>query len=157
MTVNSLTNSSSASSLAAVGLGSASASSSASSVGDSSDMSQIAKLMKELSDLAQNDPAAFKAVAEQISEKLKEAASSAQGGQADFLNDLADKFAQAAQTGDLSSLRPSSAQGLPGGHTHVQKYAEQQQGSLAQGGQGVDVAQIIESALDQAGPSAAAS
>jgi hypothetical protein len=118
---------------------------------DPPQVSERGKLMQELSDLQSSDPGKFKKVSEEISEKLKEAASSASGHQAAFLNKLADKFGQAAQSGDMSALQPTGGAGGHHGHHHVHKYAAQQQATDASGGQqqsGVDVAQIIQSTLD---------
>ncbi|HTN54383.1 MAG TPA: hypothetical protein VML50_18390, partial [Anaeromyxobacter sp.] len=67
-------------------------------------------LMGELSELSQSDPSKFKAVMQEIAEKLQGEASQASGDKAQALGNLADKFDQAAQTGDMSSLQPSGAQ-----------------------------------------------
>ncbi len=74
---------------------------------DGVDFSQVAQLFKELQKLQSTDPAEFKKVLTDAAQKLKDAA----GQQSDptaasFLTNLADKFQQAADTGDLSVLKP---------------------------------------------------
>ena len=82
----------------------------ATSGSDDSNFSQGAALMSKLSDLQSSDPDKFKEVAQQISDKLSEAAgSSSDSEQASMLSDMADKFATAASTGDMSSLAPPEA------------------------------------------------
>ncbi len=119
-------------------------------------VSERGKVLQELNDLQKSDPAKFKQVTEEISQKLRDAANSASGGQATSLKTLADKFAQASQSGDMSALQPAGAHGGHGGHHHVHKYAAQQQGTDSSTSQqqqqqpGADIAQIIESALSDA-------
>jgi len=149
MTITGLSNAATSSAVAGVEADSASGSLSATSAGDTSNLSEFAQLMKQLGDLATSDPAEFKQVAEQISQGLKQAAQGATGSQADFLDTLADRFSQAAQTGSMAPLKPP-ATAAHGGHHHVQKYAAQQGASdLGSSGDG-DVASIIESALSTA-------
>ena len=74
---------------------------------DRVDFSQVAQLFKELQKLQSTDPTEFKKVLADAAKKLKDAA----GQQSDstaagFLTNLADKFQQAADTGDLSVLKP---------------------------------------------------
>jgi hypothetical protein len=117
-------------------------------------VSERGKLLQELSDLQKSDPEKFKKVTEEISQKLRDAASSASAGQASALNKLADRFDQASQSGDMSALQPADgAGGHHGGHHHVKKYASNQQGTgdgTSQQQPGADIAQIIESALSDA-------
>src|ERR1700759_1604677 len=68
-------------------------------------LSKPAELFKQLSDLQQSDPAAFKQAASQIADQFKQEAASAQGPESEGLNRLADAFTQAAQNGNLSSLQ----------------------------------------------------
>jgi len=123
----------------------------------SSQVSGPAKWMSELQDLAKSDPDKFKQVTSEIADKLRQEASSATGNQATFLGKLADKFEQASQSGDMSSLQPpSGVSGHHGHHHHVQKYAAQQQGAGTDGSgapQPVDIAQIIQSSLQNMGVS----
>jgi len=123
----------------------------------SSQVSGPAKWMSELQDLQKTDPDKFKQVTSEIADRLRQDASSATGQQATFLNKLADKFQQASQSGDMSSLQPpAGASGHHGHHHHVQKYAAQQQSAGADASgtqQQVDLAQIIQSSLQDAGVS----
>ena len=149
MNVSSL---SSLSSVSPIDLTSTTSSSSVTGPTDSSTPSDFAKLMKELSDLQKSDPNKFKKVADEIAQKLKDAASSATGGQADFMNRLASKFEQASQSGDMSALQPPAASGQHHGHHHVHKYAAQQGTDPASAPQqGVDIAQIIQSSIEDVG------
>ncbi len=76
-------------------------------------------LFGQLADLAQTDPAKFKKATAEIAEKLKQAAGEASGDRAKFLGQLADRFDQAAQSGDPSVLKPQGAGGAhPHGHHH---------------------------------------
>ena len=87
--------------------GSTSTTASTDTASDGVDFSQVAQLFKELQKLQSTDPAEFKKVLTDAAQKLKDAA----GQQSDptaasFLTNLADKFQQAADTGDLSVLKP---------------------------------------------------
>jgi flagellar motor switch protein FliG len=112
-------------------------------------VSKMGDLMSQLQQLSQSDPAKFKQVMAEISDKLKAQAGDATG-KADFLNKLADKFSQASQTGDMSALKPPQAQQGAGAahhhhghHAHAATYA-----NTAQQTQPTDsLAQIIQSAL----------
>ncbi len=121
MTVNSLSNSSAV--WQTTGLSSLSNSSRTGQVSgpgqDSSQVSELGKLMKQLSDLQQSDPSKFKEVTATISKKLEEAASTAtengDSRQAKALSELADKFKTASENGEVPDLKPSGFQGRPGG------------------------------------------
>ncbi|MBZ5675303.1 MAG: hypothetical protein LAP61_13755 [Acidobacteriia bacterium] len=77
---------------------------------DRVDFSQVAQLFKELQKLQSTDPAEFKKVLTDAANKLKDAAGQqSDSAVASFLTNLADKFQQAADTGDLSALKPPSA------------------------------------------------
>jgi len=97
--------------------GNTSTTASNSTASDGVDFSQVAQLFKELQKLQSTDPTEFKKVLTDAAKKLKDAA----GQQSDstaaaFLTSLADKFQQAADTGDLSVLKPpapASAYGPP--------------------------------------------
>ena len=115
------------------------------------------KWMSELQSLANSDPDKFKQVTSEIAQKLRQDASSATGNQAAFLDKLADKFDQASQAGSMSALQPpAGASGHHGHHHHVHKYGAQQQSAGSDGSgteQQVDLAQIIQSSLQDAGVS----
>ena len=114
------------------------------------------KWMSELQSLASSDPDKFKQVTSEIAAKLRQDASSATGNQAASLDKLADKFDQASQSGSMSSLQPPGGVSGHHGHHHVHKYGAQQQSAGSDGSgteQQVDLAQIIQSSLQDAGVS----
>jgi len=76
-------------------------------------ISQGASLLSQLQDLEKSDPAKFKAVMSQVSGELRAEAQQSGGSKAALLNELADRFAAAAQAGDVSALSasPSSPTG----------------------------------------------
>src|SRR5262249_13472971 len=82
---------------------------------DSSQVSDFAKLMKELENLQQSDPSQFKETTAKIADKLeaaaKEAADSGDSQQASPLNDLASKVKAASETGEMPDLRPPGDSG----------------------------------------------
>ena len=73
--------------------------------------SQMGQLMSQLQSLEQTDPAQAKSVLATIGSNLK-----AEAGSNPMMSQLADKFTQASQTGDLSGLQPTK--GGHGGHHH---------------------------------------
>jgi len=97
--------------------GNTSTTASNSTASDGVDFSQVAQLFKELQKLQSTDPAEFKKVLTDAAKKLKDAAGQQSDSKAAaFLTSLADKFQQAADTGDLSVLKPpasGSAYGPP--------------------------------------------
>jgi hypothetical protein len=72
-------------------------------------LSKPGELMQKLSQLQASDPAKFKDVVQKISDSFATAAKNATGDDAKRLQDVADKFAQAAESGDLSAFRPAQA------------------------------------------------
>ena len=123
---------------------------------DSAQLSPMAILLNQLQQLQQTDPDKFKSVMSSIADTLKADAQSATGPQAQRLNALADKFSQAAQTGQMPDLQPKGQhQGASGHHHHhpqVQSY--QDSSSATTGSQkqpAFDLAQIIQTALQQSG------
>jgi len=96
------------------------------SQGASFQSSKAADLFNKLSQLQASDPAKFKAVTADIANKLKAAAAQTTGAQAQHLNDLAAKFQQASDTGDMTALQPAQQQQ---GHHHHHHYASQTTGS----------------------------
>jgi hypothetical protein len=85
---------------------------------DSVGLSGPAQLFNELQQLASSDPTKFKEVAAQIAQQLETAAgesdsstgsSSSTGGVNQMLANLASKFEEAAETGNVSVLQPPSA------------------------------------------------
>ncbi len=75
-------------------------------------LSQMGQVMTQLQSLEQTDPAQAKSVLATIGSNLK-----AQAGSNPMMSQLADKFTQASQTGDLSGLQPPKG-GHGGGHHH---------------------------------------
>ncbi len=77
---------------------------------DSSKLSELAKLMKQLEEIRVSDPAKYKEITAAISTQLEGAAQSAasQGDSqsASMLNDMASKFKTASETGDEVDMRP---------------------------------------------------
>ena len=122
---------------------------------DSAQLSPMASLLNQLQQLQQTDPDKFKSVMSSIADTLKTDAQNATGPQAKRLNDLADKFSQAAQTGQMPDLQPPGQQQGASGHHHHHHH----QVSSYQNGSGTstsspsqpkfDLAQIIQTALQQ--------
>jgi hypothetical protein len=91
---------------------------------DSVEFSQAGQLLKDLKQLQTSDPAEFKQVLSDAATQLKTAAGQqTDPGAASFLNNLSDRFQKAADTGDLSALKPNTpagggykAHGHHGGH-----------------------------------------
>uniref|UniRef100_I2Q3X1 Uncharacterized protein n=1 Tax=Desulfovibrio sp. U5L TaxID=596152 RepID=I2Q3X1_9BACT len=78
--------------------------------GDEKKFSQGAEMMQKLKDLQSSDPDKFKEVAQTISDKLTEAAKNSTDSKASgMLTKMADKFASAAKSGDMSALTPAEA------------------------------------------------
>lgn len=125
------------------------------STGDSAQISGPGKLFAELKQLAASDPTKFKAVAADIATKLKEAAGTTSGTTTanSPLADLAAKFQQAADTGDVSTLQPPSGGGRAHGHHHhhhggVGTYNQQGQVQPSQGttaANGADLKSLFDS------------
>jgi hypothetical protein len=110
----------------------------------SAEISKPGELFSKLQQLAQQDPDKFKQIAGSIADNLRTAAQQAGGNGSSFLNKLADRFDQAAQSGDLSSFQPhqeeQGAGGVQGQHHHHGHHG---------GGGGGAIASIFENALDE--------
>ena len=78
-------------------------------------LSKMGDLMKQLQSLATSDPDKAKSVMSSIASQLTDKANATGDSR---MQALADKFSQAAQTGDMSSLQPPAqgAQGAQGAH-----------------------------------------
>jgi len=131
---------------------------------DSSAISSLASLMSELQQLQQSDPTKFKAVMADVASTLKTDAQNATGSQASALNNLAAKFDQASQSGQMPNLQPQGQHGAGGHHHHhhVQSYQSQADdtastSSAASSGSSqqtpFNLAQVIQNALQTAGVS----
>ncbi|MGC4088016.1 MAG: hypothetical protein QM756_08985 [Polyangiaceae bacterium] len=81
-------------------------------------ISSPGRLFSQLSQLAEQDPAKFKEVAQQIADDLRESASQLEGHEAAFDTRLAERFEQAAQTGDMSAFAPRKSGGSEHPHHH---------------------------------------
>jgi hypothetical protein len=77
-----------------------------SSAGATFEKSKPGEVLNKLAQLQESDPEKFKQVTAEIAEKLKAAAKEMTGTEAERISDLADKFQQASETGDLSVLQP---------------------------------------------------
>ena len=74
---------------------------------DATDLSKGAQTMQKLSDLASSDPEKFKAAAQEISDKLTEAAKNSTDSKAsEMYTKMAEKFSSAAKSGSMDSLTP---------------------------------------------------
>jgi hypothetical protein len=163
MDISSINNNSALSQLLANQGSTTTATSSGSVPTDSSNVSSFANLMSELQQLQQSDPTKFKAVMADIASTLKTDAQNATGSQASALNNLAARFDQAAQTGQMPNLQPQGQPGAGGHHHHhVQSY--QSQAADAAGTPSAaesassqktpfNLAQVIQNALQTAGVS----
>lgn len=83
-----------------------------SSGSDKTKLSKLGELMSKLQDLESSDPAKAKQVLTSIASALTDKANAA-GSSDPHLQELADKFTEAAKTGDLSGLKPKG-----GAHHH---------------------------------------
>ncbi|HEY2407508.1 MAG TPA: hypothetical protein VGI10_15965 [Polyangiaceae bacterium] len=112
----------------------------------SATISKPGELFGKLSQLSQQDPAEFKQVTQSISDELKSAAQGATGQQAQFLNELAGKFSQAASSGDASVLQPGGDKaGAASGHHHHHHGGAH--GASGGGSGGIEA--VLTQALDQ--------
>ncbi len=93
-------------------------SSKSNSVSDQIDFSQIGQLFSQLQQLQTSNPTEFKQVLTDAATKFKAAAAqSTDPQQTAFLNNLAGKFQTAADTGNLSALKPDSSPGGSSGYS----------------------------------------
>ena len=121
---------------------------------DSAQISPMASLLNQLQQLQQTDPDKFKSVMSSIADTLKADAQNATGSKAQHLTELANKFDQAAQTGQMPDLQPKGQQqGATGHHHHHHQVKSYQEGSSLSGSSQnqptFDLAQIIQAALQQ--------
>ncbi len=91
-------------------------------------VSPMGQLMRDLHGLKSNDPNAFAKVTASIANRLHEIAANEPDESADRLNRLADRFAQASQTGNLMALRPTAhlpTRALHGAAAYAQAHQEE--------------------------------
>lgn len=98
---------------------------------DEAKLSKVGQQMSQLSKLQTSDPEKFKAAAQEISDKLAEAAkNSTDEGESSALNEMSAQWAEAAESGEMSSLKPkappSGAQNSA--QSAAMKFKSQQQG-----------------------------
>lgn len=122
---------------------------------DSTQLSPMASMMNQLQQLQQTDPTQFKSVMSSIAATLTTDAQNATGPQAQHLTDLANKFSQAAQTGQMPDLQPpGQQQGASAHHHHHHHVSSYQNGSSSSTSSPsqprFDLAQIIQTAMQQA-------
>jgi hypothetical protein len=100
---------------------------------DSGTISPAGQMMSQLEQLQQQDPAKLKKILAQIANQLSAAAQlHGPGNQADLLYKLAGRFKSAAQTGDLSRLKPRAGH-FGQAHLAHQAYQQSQQELAALG------------------------
>jgi hypothetical protein len=107
-------------------------------------ISRPGQLLGRLQQLSESDPAAFKQVTEDIADKLRQSAQGLSGAAADRANALADRFAAASQSGNVSSLEPQQAQGAQGAQGHHHHHHGGGGGGAAGG-----IASVLSNALDE--------
>ena len=152
-TLGTLTGSSSSSTVSAASGADDSSSDGLSIQGDDKKFSKGAEMMQKLKDLQSSDPEKFKEAAQKISDSLSEAAKNTSDSKtAEMYSKMADKFAEAAKSGSMSSLNPpeapSNASGAQG--QAAMKYAQQSGSNPME-----QVDSIISSALSGVGASEA--
>jgi hypothetical protein len=123
---------------------------------DSVDLSKPAQLFSKLQELAKSDPEKFKQVCADIAEKLKAASQETTGRDANMLADLAQKFQNVADGGDISQLQPPPPPSFSqsGG---VSAYSQQQDEALIEmmqhrqddTGSNSQIATLMDSILDE--------
>jgi hypothetical protein len=142
MNVNSITSQSLLSSISS-GSSIAPAQSASVSTADGADLSGLAQFFSALKQLSVSNPSQFKQITAQISQQLNAAAQSATDpNEAQQLTAVANRFQQASQTGDFSSLLPQqqsgadastsasgSTQGHHGHHHHHGGYSQASSGT----------------------------
>lgn len=82
---------------------------------DSTKFSKMSELFNKLEQLKSSDPDKFKSLMSEAAEKLKTAAQEQFGFASKMLSDLAGKFEDVANGGDISQLMPHRGDRGPGG------------------------------------------
>ena len=113
----------------------------------SAGISQPGELMGKLQQLSQQDPTKFKEVMSDIADKLREQAQQS-GDPNGMVGKLADKFAQAAQTGDMSPFQPNTASSSASqtGQVH---HGHHHHGHGGGGGASGAIQSVLSSAIDE--------
>jgi hypothetical protein len=90
-------------------------------------MSNPAEFFSDLKDLQESDPEKFEEVVSSIADKLEAAAEDEDLSSASsMLSDLAAKFRDVANGGDISQLQPPEPPGNPGMMPPDEQYAQQE-------------------------------
>ena len=98
---------------------------------DSVETSNPAEFFSKLQELQESDPEKFKEVVSDIADQLEAAAEDEDLSSASsMLSDLAAKFRDVANGGDISQLRPPEPPANPGMMPPEEQYAQQEQESL---------------------------
>jgi hypothetical protein len=125
---------------------------------DSIDFSKPGELFSKLKELQQADPEKFKQVCADIAQKLKSASQDQSGFGSKMLSDLAEKFQNVADGGDISQLQPPPPpQGFPAGGQSVNAYGQQTDKSVIEmlknqhdkGGPNSEMSQLIDSIMQE--------
>ncbi|HEX7557000.1 MAG TPA: hypothetical protein VF338_10285 [Leptolinea sp.] len=98
---------------------------------DSTETSNPAEFFSKLQELQKSDPEKFQEVVSSIADKLEAAAGDKDLSSASsMLSDLAAKFRDVANGGDISQLQPPEPPANPGMMPPDEQYAQQEQNSL---------------------------
>jgi len=98
---------------------------------DSSETSNPAEFFQKLQELKESDPENFKEVVSSIADKLEAAAEDEELSSASsMLSELAAKFRDVANGGDISQLKPPEPPANPGMKPPDEQYAMQEQDAL---------------------------
>ncbi|MGD0209919.1 MAG: hypothetical protein ABSC14_02935 [Desulfomonilia bacterium] len=121
-----------------------------SSQGDSVNVSQSSQLFSQLQQLQQSDPDKFKQVMTNIAGELQSAAQGKDGFEAKLFSDLATKFQNVANGGDISQLMPptpsSSDQYTQQGSVSAKHHHGHHHGT---GGAQNDIKQVMSNVIDE--------
>jgi hypothetical protein len=126
------TTATSAVSSATSGLGTTSSPQGSSSALGSAAISSFAQFLSKLQNLAKTDPTKEKSVLGDIANKLQTQAQATGGDAGQRLSQMADRFTQAAQTGDLSALQSKTTSATSGGMASRARSAYQQASGVDQ-------------------------
>lgn len=126
---------------------------------DSLDLSKPGEMYSKLQELAKSDPEKLKQVCADIAQKLKSASESDSGsGSNKMLSDLAQKFQNVADGGDVSQLKPPEPPSFgDSGQPPIDQYAGQQQAqtmqipgqNTSQGDSGSDMDDIMSTIMNE--------
>ncbi len=95
---------------------------------DSAEMSNPAEFFNSLEELQESDPEKFQEVVSSIADQLEEASEDEDLSSANsMLSDLAAKFRDVANGGDISQLKPPEPPANPGMMPPDEQYAQQEQ------------------------------